>query len=160
MRQTLTSPQFGQCPLYCPPDNVTSKLSPSEAGALSRGVSVFTPYRSVMLGCCFFSSLEPTRLRKALLHNTDNSNQASRCVLVPRKKLLWSFVTPGNSDDEGYCDVRFIAQARLATARTQYGAHISTFPQHETLAVAWDSLVFGTSEWLPDPRLLIWGKSC
>ena len=37
---------------------------------------------------------------------------------------------PENSDDEGYGDVRFIAQARLASARTQHRAqthkHIPT----------------------------------
>ena len=67
-----------------------------------------------MFGCCGLCCEESTL----------------RSVLVPRKKLLWSFVTPGNSDDEGYGDVRFIAQARLASARTQYRAethkHIST----------------------------------
>ena len=51
-------------------------------------------------------------------------------MLVPWKKLLLSFVTPGNSGDEGYDDVRFIAQARLVSARTQYRAqahkHIPT----------------------------------
>ena len=31
-------------------------------------------------------------------------------MLAPRRKLLWSFVTPGSRDDEGYGDVRFVAR--------------------------------------------------
>ena len=45
-----------------------------------------------------------------------------RSVLAPRKNLLWSSVTPRNSDGEGYGDLRVIAEARLVSARTQYRA--------------------------------------
>ena len=78
-------------------------------------------------------------------------------MLVPRKKLLWSSVTTGNSDDEGCGDVRFIAEARLANARTKYLAQTHKHvPQNETLAVAcWITFVSGTFERIPDPRLLI-----
>ena len=58
-------------------------------------------------------------------------------MLVPRKKLLWSVVTPGNINDEGYSDVRFIAKRdSRAHAPKIEPKPISTFPQNETLAVA------------------------
>ena len=72
------------------------------------------PCRSVMLVCCCLCC-ERSTLRSGL---------------VPRQKLLWSSVTLGSSDDAGYGGVRFIAQARLASARTQHRAqthkHIPT----------------------------------
>ena len=51
----------------------------------------------------------------------------------------------GNSDDEGYGDVRFISQARLASARTQYPAqthkHIPTERDPPRLLVGTPSLM-------------------
>ena len=65
------------------------------------------PYRSVMLGCCCLCCEEAL---------------CAACWFQGRS----SFVTPGNSDDEGYGDVRLIAQARLASARTRYRAQTHT----------------------------------
>ena len=92
-----------------------------------------------------------------------------RSVLDPRKKLFWSFIEPGNSDVEGYGDVRLLHCSSVQVVGPFAGTGLaeshapkiepkpmSTFPQNETLAVAcWDTLVHGTAKCIPDPRLLI-----
>ena len=87
--------------------------------------------------------------------NEDSENYCVQSVNEHIPQVLWIFL--GKSDH--------VHQNGKAPGALTFISHLnipnielkptSTFPPNETLAVAcWDTLVYGTFKWIPDPRLL------